>query len=96
MPKINGVDFVLNLDNQPILSGDKELRICRALALILSSGKSADPLRALTLSRKLVEVEGTENVVELDAPDVKFIKEALKQDIGYTAMVIGQIEEKLQ
>jgi len=92
--KIVPSDAVMNLDNKPTQLEGKDLNVGRALALILISGtKSADPLRAYTLARKLSEAT---EAIELETADVKFIEEAMAGFQGFTTLVIGQLMEKLQ
>lgn len=91
---INPAEFIVNLDNKPTQLEGKDLTIGRALALVLISGtKSADPLRAYGLARKLSD---STEPVELETADVVFLKESMTGFQGFTTLVIGQLMEKLQ
>jgi hypothetical protein len=92
--KLDTKAFVMNLDNKPIKLEDKDLEFGRAFALVLISGsKSADPLRAYNLARKLSD---STEPIELDSSEVAFIKEAMTNFTGFTTLVMGQLYEKLQ
>ena len=91
---INPSEPVMNLDNKPTQLEGKDLVVGRALALVLISGnKSADPLRAYTLARKLSDAT---EAIELDSSEVKFIKDSMEGFQGFTTLVIGQLLEKIQ
>lgn len=96
--KIKANDKILDLDGKPMKMDDNELTVARAVALMISGNtQSPDPLRAYTLARTITEVDLKKaGEIELNTSDVKFIKEAISTNRFFTALVAGQILEKLE
>lgn len=96
MLKIRADEMIKNLDGNVIEMEGKKLSFVRGYALVLVGGQqSKDPLRAMLLSRKLIDKEGQDVEIELDVAEVKFLEEATKMPTGFTTLVIGQLLEKL-
>lgn len=97
MAKIQPDKTLVDLDGKPLqieagknsegLDITKDLTLGNAIALLVLSGKSADPLRAYVISQKMLKDEP----VELDVTEVNFVKDSIKSSEGFTTIMIGQV-----
>lgn len=86
---------ILDLDNKEVPLNGNILTVGRAIALtLISDTNTSDPLRTYLFSRKFVDSEITE--VLLDQSDIDFLKQAIKKNSAqFTALVIGQVLQLL-
>jgi len=77
-----------DLNGNPLKVDDQELSVGRACAIILSSGKSYDPLRSYILATKLAEAK---EPIIVNASEFGFIKEAIQSNENFTPIIKGQL-----
>ena len=91
--KINPEQVLVDLDNQPIMVGDKPITMGRAIALCILQDKSPDPLRAYILSQEYAKAIGELTIKESDR---EYVTSTVKNSTIFGALIKGPILLALQ
>lgn len=92
MIKIKSKQALTNFKGETLKNGEEEITIGTVISAILG-GKVSNPTLGWTLGKKFA----TEEIVDLKAEDVVFIKKELESnEHQWTALVIGQVLEILE